>query len=231
MKKLLLFLLFPTFLFAEDKPIRLRFAWDYPETERALITGFKLYFSNTSQNYVSTNSVDQGNNLTGKLEGLKSRTQYFFVATAVNALSGLESDYSNEVEYMTPEYRPTLKLMGSVVSFLSPPGDSFLIEQSNNFVVWGGLATGTESGGEVRVNLQTVSEPYLFFRARLLPRESQTMMKILSEAMVIKLPPIPLLGKKRFQHVDERKGAELLMDMLKQSRKPRLVLPPMPGEK
>jgi hypothetical protein len=68
------------------------------------ITGYRLYYGNTSRTYTQT--LDVGNSTVATVSGLQGGTPYFFATTAYNTL-GLESTYSNEVAYTTPSQTPT----------------------------------------------------------------------------------------------------------------------------
>jgi hypothetical protein len=80
-------------------------AWDpSPDTT---VVGYKLHWGGTSGVY--TNSLDVGNVTTATVPGLQAAVPYCFAATAYDG-AGLESDYSNEVEYTPPlsNHPPTL---------------------------------------------------------------------------------------------------------------------------
>src|SRR2546422_4112722 len=72
-------------------------AWD-PNTE-ADLAGYRLYYGLSNRNYSSV--TDVGNFATNTVPGLAEGTTYFFAVTAYNT-SGLESDFSNEINYTTP---------------------------------------------------------------------------------------------------------------------------------
>jgi len=63
------------------------------------ITGYRLYYGTRSGEY--TESVDTGNVTTTRVDGLACGSVYYFALTAWNQ-AGLESDFSNEVEYLVP---------------------------------------------------------------------------------------------------------------------------------
>lgn len=65
----------------------------------ASVTGYRIYWGPSSGVY--TNSVAVGNVSLTTLSGLRTNTFYVFAATAYDA-SGVESDFSNEVGYTTP---------------------------------------------------------------------------------------------------------------------------------
>lgn len=78
-------------------------AWD-PSPD-ADVTGYRLYWGYQSGTYEGM--LDVGNTTTTTAGPLADATTYFFAVTAYNS-SGLESDYSNEVEYTTPAGDPSV---------------------------------------------------------------------------------------------------------------------------
>lgn len=74
-------------------------AWDpNPEPD---IAGYIIYFRTNGAAYVPARSVTVTNGTTGTVSNLLYGVRYWFVATAFNT-SGLESDYSNEVNAQIP---------------------------------------------------------------------------------------------------------------------------------
>lgn len=72
-------------------------AWDAnPETN---IGGYKLHYGTSARNYTQT--VNVGKVTTGVIEGLTKGVIYYFAVNAYNT-NGLESDYSDEVNYLVP---------------------------------------------------------------------------------------------------------------------------------
>lgn len=234
MKLFFLFCLISFPVFSQTpNPWKVQVMWDYDEAELQTIDGFRVYFSTTPHTFSRESMVEVGRVREAFVQSMKSNTTYYFVATAF--AGELESDYSNEIDCTFTDYRPKLRLLNNVLSFYSPPGESWLVEETNDFQTWGGLATGAEENGEVKININPNSS-YRFFRARRLDPSPQAMLAQLTAAYSIVIPNIPLVPKKRFKHVDERKGAELLVDMLKEYKRKkhpkesRLPVPPMPGE-
>ncbi|MCZ7636555.1 MAG: fibronectin type III domain-containing protein [Verrucomicrobia bacterium] len=80
-------------------------AWD-PSPD-ATVVGYKLHWGGVSRTY--TSHLDVGNVMTATVPSLQAGTTYYFAATAYDG-AGLESDYSNEVEYTppAPNQPPTL---------------------------------------------------------------------------------------------------------------------------
>ena len=72
-------------------------AWD-PSPDGSVV-GYKLYLGPTSGGY--TNSVTVGNVTNAVISNLVATATYFFAATAYDG-SGLESAFSNEVQYTVP---------------------------------------------------------------------------------------------------------------------------------
>ena len=72
-------------------------AWD--ASPDATVTGYRIYLGPSTGNY--TNSIAVGNTLTATLTNLLQGTRYYFAATAYDN-SGVESVFSNEVNYQIP---------------------------------------------------------------------------------------------------------------------------------
>ncbi len=89
-----------------------RLAWDpSPGPE---VIGYRLYWGTQSRQYAR--SVDVGLVTTATIRELSAGTTYYFAATAY-ASRGLESDFSNEVQYTvpvaTPNQAPTLSVLAN----------------------------------------------------------------------------------------------------------------------
>ncbi|HSO72804.1 MAG TPA: fibronectin type III domain-containing protein [Thermodesulfobacteriota bacterium] len=74
-------------------------AWDL--NSESDLAGYKLYISNSSQNY--TQFIDLGLTTQYTISGLIDENVYFFTLTAYNQ-RGFESSFSNEVRYPLIEY-------------------------------------------------------------------------------------------------------------------------------
>lgn len=71
--------------------------WDPSPT--STVVGYRLHYGTTSGDY--PNKVTLSKNTLHTLNGLTAGTRYFFVVTAFTD-SGLESDFSNRVDYTIP---------------------------------------------------------------------------------------------------------------------------------
>ena len=80
-----------------ETKVSVNLAWDASPSPE--VTNYKIYWGPTASSY--TNCATFGNVTTATVTGLLPGTKYFFAATAATA-TGLESDYSNEVGYITP---------------------------------------------------------------------------------------------------------------------------------
>jgi hypothetical protein len=223
------------FILTVPAPWAVTLEWDAsPDAESGWVTGYKIYEGPSSGNY--TKSYDVGNALQFVVESMKVGQPYFFAATAYADGGTVESDFSNEVSFTPPDYHPRMRIVGNEIVFPTPPGLSWMVEQTQDFKTWALFSVATESNGEIRLPVNLAEHPYMFFRARLVPpADPTTMLRTIMAASVIKLPPIPAMfePKRVFKRADERKGATLLMDMLKKSRVKEEVqlMPPMPGVK
>ena len=79
---------------ASSKPTDITLAWDF--NSEPDVAGYKLYLGNSSHNY--TLVVDLGMTDQYTIRDLIEGTVYFFALTAYNQ-NGLESGFSNEVQY------------------------------------------------------------------------------------------------------------------------------------
>jgi hypothetical protein len=82
--------------------LSVKLAWD--ASPDATVTGYRLYMG--MQSGIYTNSFTVGNTLTSTIANLMPSLTYYFGAVAYNA-SGMESPFSNEVIYTTPNGTPT----------------------------------------------------------------------------------------------------------------------------
>lgn len=75
-------------------------AWDYDFSTNA-VSGFRLYYGPSTGNY--TNSVTVGTVTNATIPSLSRGGTYYFAATALSTNAGIESDYSNEINYTIPK--------------------------------------------------------------------------------------------------------------------------------
>jgi hypothetical protein len=104
---------------------RITLAWDpSPDTN---VTGYRLYYGPTSGTY--TNSVTTvSNQVTVVLTNTRSA---FFAATATNA-AGMESDYSNEVQWTVATNAPRTNVVVAIQRSGSAAGPWQTITQFTN---------------------------------------------------------------------------------------------------
>ncbi|MEW6185745.1 MAG: fibronectin type III domain-containing protein [Thermodesulfobacteriota bacterium] len=103
---LLLFTLLMVFPFHAGNCSQVKLAWD-PNTESDL-AGYAIYYGMQSGNYQW--KIDVGDITTYTLTGLKPGITYYIAATAYN-IEGLESGFSNEVDYKVSPNMPWLMLL------------------------------------------------------------------------------------------------------------------------
>jgi fibronectin type 3 domain-containing protein len=120
-------------------------AWDPSPDER--VTNYRVYWGYQSRNY--TGSFDVGNVTTATVGSLVAGTHYFFAVTATTP-DGLESDFSNEVDYtvpLPPLSPPTLEVQAG-----ANPEEARLLWTANadsavnNYRVYWGKQSGSYTG-------------------------------------------------------------------------------------
>ncbi|MEI6392992.1 MAG: fibronectin type III domain-containing protein, partial [Verrucomicrobiota bacterium] len=87
-------------------------AWD--PSVSTTVAGYHIYCGGASATY--TNTVDAGNSTNATISGLNEGGTYFFTVTAYDS-SGMESDFSNEINYTIPvtsNAPPTLDSLADV---------------------------------------------------------------------------------------------------------------------
>lgn len=148
---------------------RVELEWD--ANSEPDVAGYKLYFGTASGNY--TEAFDAGRQTVATVS-LLAETTYYFVVTAYNT-EGLESPFSNEVTYTTPQVpellvenrvpaelipaggAPNLSapamLAGGSMSFTvsAVPGQRLLVEASGDLLEWACLGTLENPTGEMRI--------------------------------------------------------------------------------
>lgn len=130
--------LYPT----TNRPVWVQLAWD--ASTDASVTGYRLWYGVASRNY--TNTLDVQNKTTGTISNLLASTRYYFAATAYNA-AGLESDWSAEINYLTPDQpRPTnapaqLHIGTNGITGLTMPFNLETVERSETLSSWDPIGT------------------------------------------------------------------------------------------
>lgn len=102
-------------------------AWNpSPDTN---VVGYNLYIGSASRTYTRIENCGNVTNFT--VTNLVSGERYYFTATAYT-ISGVESDYSNEVGYTVKPSPPFLKTPYVTLSW----GGPYTIETSTNLLTW-----------------------------------------------------------------------------------------------
>jgi hypothetical protein len=132
------------------------------------VAGYSVYYGLASGAYSGKVSVT--NSTSATISGLTEGLTYFFAVTAFTS-SGVESLPSNEVSYVVPGVRLTIKpthLPGFSQAFnVASTGVvpyPWVLEATENFKSWRALFRGTNSA--VNVTVFTVNTPALFFRLK-----------------------------------------------------------------
>ena len=92
-------------------------------TTSSNVSGYKLYYGNTSGTY--SQSVDVGNTTSYTMGNLTAGKIYYFAAVAYDA-SGNQSDYSNEVSKSIPVVQYTVIASAGTGGAISPSGSTTL---------------------------------------------------------------------------------------------------------
>ena len=87
----------PAFGASPLAPQNVTLAWN--PSASSSIAGYRLYLGGASGNY--TNTIDAGNNTSVTASNLVAGVTYFFAVTAYDTI-GLESAFSTELSYTTP---------------------------------------------------------------------------------------------------------------------------------
>ena len=160
----ILILFFLLTLSATGFSAQVTLAWN-PNTEPNL-AGYTIYYGTSSGNYSS--SISLGNVTTSTVNNLSGGVAYFFVLTARNTV-GLESGYSNEVNYTPAVSQFTLTVSktgtGSGTVTNSPSGTTFTAgtlvsltaaaNANSVFTGWSGACSGTTNPCTATVNGNT----------------------------------------------------------------------------
>jgi hypothetical protein len=118
-------------------------AWD--SVDDPALAGYRLYYGTASRSYTAV--VDVGTATDCSLENLTDRTTYFVAVTAVD-ISGLESDYSNEVTVSFDENGTLVPIPAqSQGSMDAPLGEAVQTPLGAANVISGEVSTDTSEGG------------------------------------------------------------------------------------
>ena len=135
------------FLSASSRGQSVTLAWD-PSTSPE-VAGYNLYYGGASQTY--TNMVAVGGATNATVSGLLPGARYFFAVTAID-ISGLESDFSNEISY---QVQGTQGVPGVLV-----------VTAANQWRTYGaanpaltGTVTGLQNGDDITATFGTSATP------------------------------------------------------------------------
>ena len=129
-------------------------AWS-PVTNSDL-AGYNVYYGSVSRIYTNTVSVGNVTNVT--VSGLSEGSSYYFAATALS-ISGLESDFSDEVSYTVP-YSPF------VLTILTLTNDFKFVGWATN-IFWQSPTNSAESDTNVPGWICTTNTAPLYVRTNL----------------------------------------------------------------
>lgn len=180
------------------------------------VTGYKLYYSQTSATYTATNSIDVGNVLQYQLtrSTLVPGTKLFFVVTAYTA-QALESDFSNEIDILIPRPPITLAITGHSLTINSFQGANLILSSSSDLNNWTDQ-TLLASADTMTMQLDPTL-PQQFYRARYgLSPVAQAVVAATRKEQIPQigappLPPTPTHIKIKRLHKFYPHGAQLLM--------------------
>lgn len=181
------------------------------------VSGYKIYYSQTSATYTATGSIDVGNVLTYQLTRttLIPGTKLFFVVTAYTPQL-LESDFSNEISILIPRPPLTLQITAHSLTINSFQGANLVLSSSPDLVNWTDQ-TLLASADTMTMQLDPTL-PQQFYRARygLTPMTEAVVAAVKKkETMASLLPPMPPsppthIRIKRSRKIYEH-GAQFLM--------------------
>ncbi len=112
------------------------------------VAGYNLYYGTASRVY--TNMVPVGNTNTVTITGLTPGVTYFLAVTT-EAISGLESSYSDEISFTLPNPGPILQQAvmtsgGVNLSATAPPGHTYDVLATEDFLLWRAIGSVTADG-------------------------------------------------------------------------------------
>lgn len=113
------------FLPSLGQPAQVTLAWDNSPSPNVI--GYKIYSGASSGNYSQSTNVGLTNSYT--VTNLTEGQAYYFAATAIGT-GGLESAYSNEINYIVPLPQKIFSIMASAGAngTISPSGTVFLTQ-------------------------------------------------------------------------------------------------------
>jgi hypothetical protein len=117
-------------------PASVTLAWDASPGQE--VVDYKVYYGPTAGTY--NQLVDVGSSTNATISGLEPGAQYFFAATATDAV-GLESSFSNEIAYTVPLGIGRIELVldpsrGLVLKGAGQIGRTYYIQASQDLVTW-----------------------------------------------------------------------------------------------
>jgi hypothetical protein len=134
--------------------------WDPVPT----ITHYGLYYGVASRSYTKALFVDNTVRIT--IPDLIPQTTYFFAATSLSD-AGVESDFSDELQYI---HTPQLNLLfspatGTVLLSWPADWDGYSVQFSDDLVTWQpGVNPSTQVGASWNYSESFLDHPHRFFR-------------------------------------------------------------------
>ena len=144
-------------------------AWD-PSSGTGVV-GYKIYYGPASRTY--TNSLATGNVTNATIDNLVAGGSYFFAATAVTA-GGVESAFSNEIQYQVAQNTPTnyivtLSNLDQVYDGMTKPVTVAPVPPGASVVVtYNGVSQPPTAAGDYLVVASVVSTNGLFSATNML---------------------------------------------------------------
>jgi len=121
-------------------------AWN-PNTDPS-VAGYNVYYGGASRTY--TNVINAGNSTNVMVDGLVEGKTYYFAVTAYT-YGGVESDFSDEIVYIVPEFvtlTPGATSSSPMqIRFPVAAGHSYELQESTDLVHWTTVwqTTGTDN--------------------------------------------------------------------------------------
>jgi hypothetical protein len=135
------------------------------------VTGYRIHYGTASGKYTST--LVLGNVTSTTISGLANGPKYHFSVSALTA-AGLESDFSNEVNFMPGIHASQIHIAANGAPVLTVQGligSQYDIEASADMKTWSLIATVTlPNGGSLQYSdPHTALHPRRFYRTRQRP--------------------------------------------------------------